>query len=145
MNRMTERGLNLLGWNRIRLRRPVEHHAHALAARPELAHALEQPLGVADRWHVGVGDEEHLIGGVERRNRARIDLAAGVDDDVLVLAREQAEQLFERAAVGGARPVELIGSGENLEARLVLDDELTQELFVQPMQIVDRIQNAVPR
>ena len=48
-----------------------------------------------------------------------------------------------RAAVGRARPVELVGTGENLEARLVLDDELAQELAIEPVQVVDRVEQRV--
>jgi len=145
MNRMPERALNLLGRDRIRLGGAVQEHAHALAAGPELAHALEQALRVANRRHVRVRDEKDRVGGVQRRDRARIDLAAGVDDDVLVLPREQPEQLFDRAAVGGAGPVELIGAREDLETGLVLDDQLFQELAVEPVQVVGLVdKNAGP-
>ncbi len=99
----------------IRLGGAVQQEPDAFAARTELAHAIEQPLRVAHRRHVGIGDEEHLIGRVQRRRAARVDLAAGVDQDVLVLARQQPEQLLDGAAVGGARPIELIGPGENLQ------------------------------
>ena len=50
-----------------------------------------------------------------------------------------------RAAVGRARTVEVIRAGENLEARLVLDDELLQELAIEPVQVVDRVEHAVAR
>ncbi len=137
---MAERPFDLLGRDRIRLGGPVQQHADALAGRPELAHALEQPLRVAHRRHVRVRDEIHVIRRVQRRCRARIDLAAGVHDDVLVLPREQAQQLFDRAAVGGAGTIEVVRAGQNLEARLVLDDQLAQELAVEPVQVVDRVE-----
>ena len=47
------------------------------------------------------------------------------------------------AAVGGARPVELIGAGEDLEARLVLHHQLAQELAIEAVQVVDRVEQAV--
>ena len=142
---MSERALDLLRRNRIRLRRAVQQHADALAAGAKLAHAIEQPLRVAHRRHVGIRHEEHLVRGVERRDRAGIDLAAGVHEDVFVLPVEQPEQLFDRAAVRRARPIELIGAGENLEPRLVLDHELLQEFAIEPVQVVDRVEDAVAR
>ena len=56
-----------------------------------------------------------------------------------------AEQLLDRAAVGGARPIELIRAGEDVETGLVLDDQLAQELAIEPVQVVDRVEQAVAR
>src|SRR5215467_2286298 len=72
-----------------------------------------------------------------------MDLTAGVDYDVVVLTRQQTEQLLEGRRIVRARPIELIGSGENLEARLVLQYQLAKELAIEPMQVVDRIDQAV--
>ena len=58
VNRMPERAFDLLRRNRVRLGGAVEQHAHALAARAELPHAIEQPLRVAHRRHVRIRDEE---------------------------------------------------------------------------------------
>ena len=144
MDRMSERALDLLRRNRKRLGRPIQHHADALPARAQLPDALEQALRVAHRRHVGIGDQEHLIGRVQRRHRAGIDLTAGVDDDVVVLPREQPEQFFERPRVLRARPIELIGARQDVEPRLVLDHQLLEELAVEPVQVVDRIENGEP-
>ena len=56
------------------------------SAGPELPHAIDEPMGVANGRHVGIGDQEHRLGGVERRDRARVDRVADVDDDVVVAA-----------------------------------------------------------
>ena len=144
MDRMSERALDLLRRNRKRLGRSIQHHADALPARAKLPDALEQALRVAHRRHVGIGDQEHLIGRVQRRHRAGIDLTAGVDDDVVVLPGEQPEQFFERTRVLRARPIELIGARQDVEPRLVLDHQLLEELAVEPVQVVDRIENGEP-
>ena len=47
--------------------------------------------------------------------------------------------------VGAARPVEVIGAGKDFEAGLVLHHELAQELAVEPVQVVDRVDEAVAR
>ncbi len=47
--------------------------------------------------------------------------------------------------IRSARPVEVVGSGEDLEARLVLHHELAQELAIEPVQVVDRVDDAVAR
>src|SRR5262245_13498579 len=145
MNWMPERALDLFRRNRVGLGGAVQEHPHALAAGAELAHAIQQPLCVAHRRHVGVPDQEHLVGGVQRRDRAGIDLAAGIDQDVFVLSRQQPHQLFERAGVGRARPIEVIRSRKDLQAGLVLHDELAQELVIEAMQVVDGVENAEPR
>ena len=115
MNRMAERASICLGgigygsaarFSRMRTRSP-----HA----PELPHAVEQALRVAHRRHVGIGDEKHRVGGVQRGDGHRIDLAAGVDEDVVVLPRQQAEHFFERARVGRAGPVEVVRPAENVQ------------------------------
>ena len=142
-DRMSERALDLRRRNRIRLGGSIEQHANPIAGRAELTDAIEQPLRVADRRHVGVGDEEDRVRGVERRDRAGVHLRAGVHDDVLVLAAEHTEHLFERAAVGGARTIEEIRSGEDLEPGLVLDHELLHELLIEPVQVVERVQHRV--
>ena len=47
----------------------------------------------------GFVDQEDRVRGVERRHDARVDHVARVDDDVVVLRAEDAEQLLERAGV----------------------------------------------
>ena len=42
-------------------------------------------------------------------------------------------------------PIELIGAGENLQPRLVLRRPAPQELAVEPVQVVDRVEQAVAR
>ena len=59
-----------------------------------------------------------------------------------VLAAEKAEQLFEPAAVVAAGTIEEIRAGQDLEPRLVLHDELAHELAVEPMQVVERVDQA---
>ena len=101
MNRVAERGLDLRRRNRIRLRRAVEQHAHALAARAELSDAIEQALRVAHRRHVGIGDEADRVGRVERRHeQALIWLPASITMYSYCL-RQQPEDLFEPAASAG--------------------------------------------
>src|SRR6185295_13477321 len=87
--------------------------------------------------------QEHRVAGVERSDRARINLAAAIDEDVLVLARQQPEELLDGPAVGGAGPIELIGAGQDLQAGLVLHDELLEELAIEPVEIVDGVEQAV--
>ena len=140
VNRMPERAFNLRGRNRVRLRRAIQQQTDAIAARAELADALEQPLGVPHRRHVGVGDETDVVGGVERRHRAGSNVAARVDDDVLVLAPEQPEHFFETRNVLGARTLEVIRARHDVETGLVLDDQLAQELAVEPMEVVHRVE-----
>jgi hypothetical protein len=139
---VAQRAFNLFRWNGKRLRGSVQQQPHALAAGAKLSHAIQQTLRVPNRRDVRIGDEKQLIGGVHRRNRARIDLAAAVDDDVVVLPRQQPQQLFDRAAVGGARTVEMIRAGQNLQAGFVLHHQLAQKLAIEPMQVVDRIDDA---
>ena len=47
------------------------------------------------------------------------------------------------AAACGPGPVELIGSGQDLEARLVLHHELLQELAIEAVEVVDGVQQAI--
>ena len=91
----------------------------------------------------GLATRQIVSARVERRHGARVHLRAGVDDDVLVLAAEQPEHLFEAAAVARAGPIEEIRAGEDLEPGLVLDHELLQELLVEPMQVVERVEHRV--
>ena len=44
-----------------------------------------------------------------------------------------------------AGPVELLGAGEDVEPGLVLDHQLLQELPVEPVQVVDRVEQRVAR
>ena len=78
-----------------------------------------------------------------RRHRAGVDLRARVDDHVLVLTREQPEDFLERGGVGRAGTVEQLGSREDLEPGLVLDHQLAQELGVEAVQVVDRVEQRV--
>ena len=94
MNGMPQRVFDLLRRNGIRFRRAVEQHPNALAAGSELPHALQEPLRVAHRGHVGIRDQVHRVGGVQRSDRARVDLAPGVNDDVFVLTGQQAQPGF---------------------------------------------------
>ena len=145
VNRMAERVFDLLGRNRVRLGGAVKQHAHALPARAELTDQIEQTLRVANRRHVGIRHEKHHVRRIQRRDRTRVDLAAGVHDDVFVLAREQPQQFFDRAAVRGAGPIELIRPGENLQPRLVLHDQFPQELPVEPVEVVDPVEQRIAR
>ena len=58
------------------------------------------------------------------------------------LAGEQTEQLFDCTTVCGARAVELLGPGQDLQTGLVLRHQFAQELAVQAVKIVDRIEDA---
>ena len=61
----------------------------------------------------------------------------------LVLPSQQAEHLFERRAVARAGPIEQIGAGQHLQPRLVLDHELAQEVAVETVQVVERVEQRV--
>ena len=39
-------------------------------------------------------------------------------------------------------PVELLGAGQDVEAGLVLRDQLAQEVLVEPVQVLDRVEHA---
>jgi hypothetical protein len=84
-----------------------------------------------------------MDGRIESSRRAGRDLVAGVDDDVFVVAGEQAKHLLDVAAVGRPRPLELRGASQELDARLVLHDELAQEFRIEPMQVVNRVDQRV--
>ena len=54
--------------------------------------------------------------------------------------------LYKTGDLGRYQPdgtIELVGSGENLEPRLVLHDELAKELAIQPVHVVDGVEQAV--
>jgi len=80
MNRVPERALDLPGRNRIRLLGAVEAARARVRRRRRVAGAVQQPLRVR-MTAVRVGDQEDRVGGVERRDRARVDLTAAVDQD----------------------------------------------------------------
>ena len=80
---------------------------------------------------------------IERSGRTRRDLVADVDHDVFVVAAEHSNHLLDGAAVTRSRTLEIGRSGQQLEARLVLDDEIAQELRVEPMHVVERIEQRV--
>ena len=145
MDAVAERRLDLLRRDQVLIGHAVEQHLDALAAGAELADALDQPLRVADRRHVGIGHQEDRVGGIERRGHAGVDDVAAVDDDVVVGAREHAQELFDRAGVLRVGPVELLGGREDVEAGLVLGDQLLQEVLVEPVQVLDRVEHGEAR
>ena len=104
---VAERRLDLLRRDQVLIRRSrFSRTLIALAAGAELPHAIDQPLRVADRRHVRVGDQEDRVGGVQRGDRARVDHVAGVDDDVVVgraSARAAALRWRRRPARSGGR------------------------------------------
>ncbi len=70
---------------------------------------------------------------------------AGVDDDVVVGAAEHAQQLLDRAGVLRVRPIELLRAGEDVEAGLVLRHQLLQEVLVEAVQALDRVEHGEAR
>ena len=139
MDRVAERVLDLLRRNHVWLDRPVQQNPNALARDAELPRAIEQPLGVADRWDVGVGHEKHLVGREQPRARHRVDHAARVDDDVLVLFGEQPQQLLDGAAVCRPGAIEVLGPRQDFKPRFVLHRQLAQEVAIEPMEVVDGV------
>ena len=115
MNAVAERRLDLLGPDQDLIRCAVDQHLHPLAAGAELTHALDQPLGVANRRHVGIGDEEDRVRREQRRRDARADDVARVDDDVVVHPREHPHQFLDRRRVLRGRAIELLGAGQDIE------------------------------
>ena len=53
------------------------------------------------------------------------------------------EDLFERRAVRRVRPIEVVGPGQDLEAGLVLGDQLAQELRVEAVHVVEGVDQRV--
>src|SRR5918993_1518463 len=90
-------------------------------------------------------NDEEGVGGIQCAERARVDRVARVDDHVVVRPAEHAEQLLDGTGVGRGRTIGLLGPGQNLEFGFVLGDELPEEVAVQPMQIVDGVEDREPR
>ena len=107
MNRVTQRSLDLLGRNRVRIGRPIEQQTDAVTRGAELAYALQKPLGIPERGHIGIRDEKHLICSVQGSRGVRIDLAARIDDDELVLSRQKPAELLDGSGVAGTAHREL--------------------------------------
>ena len=61
----------------------------------------------------------------------------------LVLPAEQPEQFLDSGRVAAARAIEEIRPGQNLHSRLVLHDELAHELAIEPMHVVQRVEQRV--
>jgi hypothetical protein len=115
VNPVTECRLDLLGPDQNLIRCAVDEHLYAFAAGAELADTLDEALRVADRWHIGIGDEEDGVGREQRGRDARADDVARVDDDVVIRAREHAHQLFDGGRVLCGRTIELLGAGQDIE------------------------------
>ncbi len=145
MNAVAKRGFDLLRPHQVLIGSAVQENLHALAAGAELAHPIDETLGVPDRRHVGVGHQEDRVGPIQRGRDARIDHVAGVDDDVVVGAGQHPQQLLERAGVLGVRAVELLRAGQNVEAGFVLRHQLLQEVLVQAVQVLDRVEHRETR
>ncbi len=61
----------------------------------------------------------------------------------LVLPSEQPEDLLERGAVARPGPIEEIRAGQHLQPRLVLHHQLAQEVAIETMQVVERVEQRV--
>ena len=63
---------------------------------------------------------------------------ASIDDEV-VDRPEHLQQLLDRRRVVRPRAIDLIAAGQDVEAGLVLDDELAQEFLIEPVKVVDGV------
>ena len=117
----------------------IEQHAQPILSGAELPQAVDHSMCVAHGGDVRIRHEIDRVGGEHRDVGARTGDQAGVDDDVVVAAAQRLEQLFEVGGVLRAGPVGLLAAGEDVEARLVLDDELAQKLGVDAMEVVERV------
>ena len=76
-------------------------------------------------------------------DRARVDHVAGVDDDVVVDAAPSTRSSSSIAPASCAfGTIELLGAGQDVEARLVLAPSAPQELLVEAVQVLDRVEHA---
>ena len=91
--------------------------------RPELADAIEQPLCVAHRRHVGIGDEHHDIGHGQCRGGTRRERCASIDHEELVQSREAAERLIDTFRVTRRRAAKSVKPGKDMNSAIVLGDE----------------------
>ncbi len=62
-----------------------------------------------------------------------------------ILPGEQPEELFDGDYVSGTRAVEMIGAGQDVEPGFVLDNQLLEEFPIEPVKVVDRVEDAVAR
>ncbi len=145
VNAVSERRLDLFGRDQVLIRGAVEQDLDPLGAGAELTHAIHEPLRIPDRRNVRIGDQEDRVRGVKRRHDERVDGVAGVDHDLVVGPAEHAEELFDRAGVLRIRPIELLGPGQDVETRLVLRHELLEELLVELVQALDRVEHGEAR
>ena len=95
----------------------------------------------------GLVDEEHRVGGIERRRpRTTLIDVAGVDDDVVVDAAEHAQQLLDRAGVLRVRPVELLASRRGCRGRTCASTTSSrEEVLVEAVQVLDRVEHREAR
>jgi hypothetical protein len=145
MYRMSNCPLDLLQRDGKRFGRAVQEQPHPLASSAKLPHAIEQPLRVPHGRDVRIRHQKHAICGVECGYRDRVDLAARVHDDVVVLRREEPKHFFDRTGVSHTGSVELLRPGQDFQPRFVFRHQLAQELSVEAVEVVDRIEHAEAR
>ncbi len=123
----------------------VDDQLDLLCLIVQIAHRLEADLGIAQRGHVQIGDEEDLIREVERRQGGVVQHRCRIHDDIAIALLEDAEHLLhaidrDRLGILGPRR-----SGEEPDARIVRRQEGLNQARVQVLELGQRVHDGLLR
>jgi len=122
----------------------LSQHAHAFAAGAELADAAPAAACECGSTHVRVGDQE-IVSAVLEAATVHELIDCRVDQDVLVLPREKSEQFSSPRRL--RRPADRTDPSRTRISRpdLCFTTSSRQELAIEPVQVVDGVEQAVAR
>ena len=82
----------------------------------------------------------HLVGDVQRRGRARVQRAAGVDDDEVVDAPQRLDGLLHLGRIGRSGPAVIGRAGQHVDAAVVARQQVRHRAWIDPVELVEQVQ-----
>ena len=97
-----------------------------------LQQAVDVARQVAQRGHVGGGDQVKLVAAIDGGQAEVMYAVRAVDDHELVVLRQKADGALDIVQRNVGRIVENIGRGQDVQTTVVMDDKALQQRLVQP-------------